>query len=172
MTWLRELWCWLVIWGLKKPCSLAWDIKICNISLIYGITWCVKLYGGIVSIGCWLNLWRKKTILSGEELCWDKQCQPGLADVPNTEANALRDVWVQVSSDTMSDMISCNGWPESSQEHNACIPHLDEHDNCLGCVGSYNWVYTKHAYHDWDNALMSVVVIVLKYGCTNPRRGL
>jgi hypothetical protein len=49
-------------------------------------------------------------------------------------AQRLRDVNVQVLSDTMSDMIPCTVWPDSYQERNALLPQQHEDDNPLGCV--------------------------------------
>jgi hypothetical protein len=57
-------------------------------------------------------------------------------------AQGLLDVQVQVSSDTLSDMILCTGWPDTYQERNALIRQLHEHDNQLGSVACY------HPAHD------------------------
>jgi len=59
MTWLRELWRWLMIRGLKKPCSLGWVTMHCKVILGFDTCWRVKFYGGIVSVGHRLNLWCK-----------------------------------------------------------------------------------------------------------------
>ena len=52
----------------------------------------------------------------------------------NYWAEGLRDVLVQVSSNTQSDMIPCTGRPDSDQECNALIPQLHAHNYLLGRV--------------------------------------
>jgi len=56
-------------------------------------------------------------------------------------AQGLRDVYVQVSSDTLSDIIPCTGWPDSYQKRNALIHQLHEHGNLLESVACYDRVY-------------------------------
>jgi len=67
-TWVSELWRWLMIPGLKQPCSLGWVSIHCNIRHVLNASWRVKFYHGIISVGGWLNLGRRPNSLLGEAL--------------------------------------------------------------------------------------------------------
>jgi len=137
-TWLRELWRWLMLKGLKQPCSLVWVRMHCKVGIEIDMNRYVNCYVGIVSVCCRLQLQCRLNSLHGEALICDKHYQPRLADVPTTNANRLGDIKVQVSSDILSDMISCSGWADSDRKGSALIPRLYEHDSLLGFLPCYH----------------------------------
>jgi len=113
MTWLRELWRWLKIRGQKLPFWFVWVSMHCNVRLVFDTSRRVKLYVGIVSVGRWLNLWCKPNSLLGKALnCKSNYCRKRVVRCLSSS-----------SSDILSDVISCDRWPDSYQERNALKPH-------------------------------------------------
>jgi len=84
MTWLRELWCWLTISGLKQPYSLVWVTMHCNVSLVCDMSWRIMFYFGTVSVVRRLNLWHKPNGLLSEGLICDRCRRLWSAVVPTT----------------------------------------------------------------------------------------
>jgi len=61
----------------------------------------------------------------------DKHCQLRLADVPSSDPNRLWNLYIQVLSDKLFEMILCNWWRDSDQEHNASRP--DHRNTTMYC---------------------------------------
>jgi len=124
--------------GLKRPGSLPWVWMHHHIGLLIDISWRVQFRVAIVSVGHWWNLWPKPNSLQSQALMWDNHYWQRSADVPTTDANGFQDVKVQVSSDTLYDIMICSGWPDSYPERNALISHLFKRHNLQGCMTTYH----------------------------------
>jgi len=170
MTWLRELWCWLMRRGLKQPCALVWVSMHCNVGLVIYMSWHVKFYVGTVSVGCRLNLWRKPNSLSGEALICNKRCQ------------LLCWQTFQLLSQTGSKMSKfkfclahCLTWYHAMDglifiRSGMLWNHIEWTRLPPGMRGMSSPGAWLVSWRDRDNAIMNIVVIASKHGCTIPRR--
>jgi len=90
---------------------------------VFNPNWRIMIYLGIVSVGHQLDLWCKPNCVEREAVICHKYYLLRSAVVPTTETNRLQDVYVHVQSFIVSDMISCDGWPDFHQERNAMNWH-------------------------------------------------
>jgi len=116
-------WRCLFIWGLKHPRTLVCDgMATATSTVCFKHSMCHLLNIGIVSVGRWLNLWHKHTIVS---ICGksDLTKYAYVIQLPNHTSTRCPS-W---SCDLIYDIV----WVccDSHQERNALIPHLHEHDN-------------------------------------------
>jgi len=80
-------------------------------------------YVGIVLVGRHIHLWCNSNRVEGEVSICDKHSRLCLADLTTTNCNGMQDVEVQTRSVILSDLTSCDGWPDSSQQCEALKPH-------------------------------------------------
>jgi hypothetical protein len=157
-----------MIRGLKQPSSLVGISMLCNVRLGLCMGWHVTFHMGIVSVGHGSNLWPKPNTLQFEALIWDKHYRPRLADFLTTHTKRItsclswRSIWHFVRHDimrTMAWLLSEPYWFNTSSAWT---------QQPTGMHG----MLSLGAWRDRDSAFMSSVVIVLKNGCTGPRRQL
>ena len=147
MTWLGKLWCRLKIWDLKQPCSLVWVSTHCNVRLVFHTSWHILFHIGIVSVGRWLNLWRKPNSL----IWWGINCEKHLLTTIGRCSNYL---CIQIARCLSSSFIWHNEW-----SGNRAIDGLI-------LIRS-----AKALILHWHNCVsVIIVVIALKSGCSSPQR--
>jgi len=126
MTWLQELYPWLMIWSYKQLWLLVWVSIHYNGILGNNTKWYIRFDIGIVSVDCKLNIYQKPKISYGELFDRSKHCQLWSPGVPTTITYRMQDVHVQVWSVTLTQMVPCGGWPNAYLKHNDLKPHCNK----------------------------------------------